>query len=405
MVAYRSTELLASLPREVAEQLRPHTGRIAAAIIREVQRTVPAYAQPIEGTFGKVLVQSVEQAVIHCIDRVGNPDVAHDPWVDFFRDRGRIEYRERRNMDALQAAARVGGRAAWRYISALMDQLAEISPDFVALGAEGIFAYVDELSAAAVEGYHEAQREDVGPGDRRRRALLELIVTDAEASPQTLASMAEAAEWPLPDRAAIVALEAAADAPEFPVELLDTDVLINLEAGEPYLLSTDPKPQLDALTGRWTGWRAAVSPTVPLSDAPAALRTARRALRLITDAGTGSPVIWCQDHLATLWLLAEDFFGAEVAKRSLDPFDSLSEKQRDRLSETLLAWLETRGGAPEIAKRLQVHPQTVRARLHQLKDLFGDRLDDADDRLGMHLALRAQQLIRAAERREAEDDQ
>uniref|UniRef100_UPI00373FE05C helix-turn-helix domain-containing protein n=1 Tax=Streptomyces rimosus TaxID=1927 RepID=UPI00373FE05C len=34
-----------------------------------------------------------------------------------------------------------------------------------------------------------------------------------------------------------------------------------------------------------------------------------------------------------------------------------------RLAETLLAWLETRGSAPEVAARLGVHLQTVRYRL------------------------------------------
>lgn len=177
----------------------------------------------------------------------------------------------------------------------------------------------------------------------------------------------------------------------------DLDAMLSADEPEP-----EPKPDplaiLDAelapLEAKLDGWRAAVSPTVPLADAPAALRTARRAL-LLSGPDVPGPIIWCRDHLATLWLLAEDFLAAELARQSLDPFASLSEKQRDRLGETLLAWLETRGGAPEIAQRLGVHPQTVRNRLRQLEELFGDRLKDADDRLGMQLALRAQRLMRA----------
>ena len=40
-----------------------------------------------------------------------------------------------------------------------------------------------------------------------------------------------------------------------------------------------------------------------------------------------------------------------------------------------------------------MHPQTVRYRMHQVIDLFGDRLNNADDRLDMEIALRAEALL------------
>lgn len=401
----RSARLLGSLPPEVAAFLRPHAGRISAAVIKEIQQSVPAYSQPLRGPFGRAMVEGVEQAVLHCLDCLGNPDVRRESWIELFRTRGRLEFNHRDNLDALQAAARVGGQAAWRYVSTLITpQLMRKAPDLVALGAEGIFAFVDELSATALEGYYAAQAEASGAIERRRRQLLDLILAGTDAAPRTLADMASAADWPLPEVAAVVVLQRTNGGGD--VAWLDQleGALSDADFGEPVLLTADPHRHLAALTeGRVRGWRAAVSPSVPLADAPSALRTARRALRLLdTTTDETEPVIWCQDHLATLWLLAEDFFAAEVAKRSLDPFDSLSEKQRERLSDTLLAWLETRGGAPEIAKRLRVHPQTVRSRLHQLKELFGERLDNEDDRLSMHLALRAQRLLRSIAERSPE---
>ena len=44
-----------------------------------------------------------------------------------------------------------------------------------------------------------------------------------------------------------------------------------------------------------------------------------------------------------------------------------------------------------MAARLHVHPQTVRYRLGQLRELLGDALDDADARFGFALALRARE--------------
>ncbi|MFD5097112.1 helix-turn-helix domain-containing protein [Amycolatopsis thailandensis] len=396
VVQYRSFGMLATLPRSLGEELRPYTGHAAAAMIKQVQRSVAAYSQPLRGVFGRVLVVSCERAVRHYVDCIGDPDLPHDRWIDFYRMRGRIEFTEGRSLEPLHDSATIGARTAWRAMRPIVRGLG-VGPGVIALAAESVFVYVDELCATAIEGYQEAEAKAAGAIPLRRRRLLELIAQAPEGSACSIASLADGAGWRVPGTAAMVALQRSPGAPEFPAHLLAETVLLDLDSAEPYLLTADPDTDLAPLKDALDGWRVAVSPVVPLADAPAALRTARRALLLTSDDAPG-PVIWCRDHLATLWLLAEDFLGAEMAKRSLDPFTSLSEKQQERLSETLLAWLETRGGAPEIAQRLGVHPQTVRNRLRQLEELFGDRLRDADDRLGMQLALRAQRLMRALRR-------
>ncbi|MFD9961500.1 PucR family transcriptional regulator [Amycolatopsis sp. NPDC058986] len=400
VVEYRSFRMLAALPRRLGDELRPHTGHAAAAMIQEIQRAVPAFSMPLRGVFGRVVVVAVERAVQHYVDCIGNPDISHDGWIAFYRARGRQEFEEGRDLDPLQDSATIGARAAWRAMQPVVRGL-DVPPEIVALSAEAVFSYVDELCATAAEGYLAAKSEAAGAVPIRRRRLLTLIARAPETSASSITSLAAGADWRLPETAAMVALERAPGAPAFPAHLLGEAVLLDLDDTEPYLLTADPDADLAPLEGAMTGWRAAVSPVVPLADAPAALHTARRALRLSGEDVPG-PIVWCRDHLASLWLLAEDFLGAELAKQSLDPFASLSEKQRDRLSETLLAWLETRSGAPEVAQRLGVHPQTVRNRLRQLERLFGDRLKDADDRLGMQLALRAQRLMRAHRRDEGE---
>jgi DNA-binding PucR family transcriptional regulator len=41
-----------------------------------------------------------------------------------------------------------------------------------------------------------------------------------------------------------------------------------------------------------------------------------------------------------------------------------------------------------------VHPQTVRYRLRQLRDRYGDRLDDPQERFTLELTLRADRIAR-----------
>jgi DNA-binding PucR family transcriptional regulator len=58
-----------------------------------------------------------------------------------------------------------------------------------------------------------------------------------------------------------------------------------------------------------------------------------------------------------------------------------------RLTETLRAWLLNRGRREEVAAALFVHPQTVRYRMGQVRELFGDALDDPRVTLELTLAL------------------
>jgi DNA-binding PucR family transcriptional regulator len=48
------------------------------------------------------------------------------------------------------------------------------------------------------------------------------------------------------------------------------------------------------------------------------------------------------------------------------------------LRATLLSWLLHQGRREDVAADPVVHPQTVRYRMRQLRDLFGDRLTDPD---------------------------
>ena len=74
---------------------------------------------------------------------------------------------------------------------------------------------------------------------------------------------------------------------------------------------------------------------------------------------------------------------------ALAPLDGETAASRERLTETLLAWLRGRGRTEQVAAELHVHPQTVRYRLGRLRELYGDRLEDPDFRFELELALRS----------------
>src|SRR5699024_7047148 len=74
-------------------------------------------------------------------------------------------------------------------------------------------------------------------------------------------------------------------------------------------------------------------------------------------------------------------------RQALAPLDGLPEATRERLIETLTAWLAHMGSRAAVADALHIHPQTVRYRLDQLREAFGDALDSPAARAQLFLAL------------------
>ncbi|PRC54945.1 transcriptional regulator, partial [Mycobacterium sp. ITM-2017-0098] len=67
---------------------------------------------------------------------------------------------------------------------------------------------------------------------------------------------------------------------------------------------------------------------------------------------------------------------ADLRARALTPLTGLAAAPAARLADTLRSWLLHHGRRDEIAAELFVSPSTVRYRLRQLRDLYGDRLQD-----------------------------
>jgi DNA-binding PucR family transcriptional regulator len=110
------------------------------------------------------------------------------------------------------------------------------------------------------------------------------------------------------------------------------------------------------------------------------------------------PVVTTEDHLAALVVHGDAGLARELATR-LEPLEERTPSSAERLAETLAAWLDHQGSVPRVAQELRVHPQTVRYRLAQLRELFGERLEDPESRFELMLALRAADRPRGGEGR------
>jgi len=82
----------------------------------------------------------------------------------------------------------------------------------------------------------------------------------------------------------------------------------------------------------------------------------------------------------------------DYAQRLLGPLVEHDRARNGSLVATLRAYLET-GEQQEAAKRLRVHPNTLRYRLDRIREIGGFNLEEAETRLNLAVALRVQSLL------------
>jgi hypothetical protein len=415
------------VPPESAAVLRPALPGLADEMIAAIAREVPDYARAMEGEFGQVVRLGVEVALNRFVDLLADPDPDAAESGRTYVDLGRGEFHAGRSLDALLAAYRVGARLAWRrFVEAGV--AGGLSPDAIYALGEAIFAYIDELSAESAEGYAEEQTAAAGESERRRRRLVRLLAQEPPAGQEALRTAATAAGW-TPPRGGVAALVPATAGEEGQLDSIAARLArrlgegaIGAEAfGAAIVFVPDPdapgrRRRLEAATD---GRAAALGPTVEWPHASSSARRAIATQRLAAagklagvapprgdDDGTRSSqanssagsagsagsaaggLIVAEDHLAALLLASDPGVAADLAATRLAPLADLPDGPRARLTETLAAWIDRPGQVQAVAAALEVHPQTVRYRVRQLRDLFGERLEDPDARFELALALR-----------------
>ncbi len=378
-----------ALPPALADAIEPELPEVTEEILASIGREVPEYARPLEGAFGVAIRTGVSEALRQFVALIRDPAAGREPGRDVYVGLGRAELREGRTLDALQSAYRVGARVAWRRVSAAA-RSSGADAEELGLLAEAIFAYIDELSADSVEGYAQAQREQEGERQGRRRELLARLLRDPPAPDAEVRSSAQAAGWRLPRSAAPLAV-AEEDLTRVGRRLSADALVATVRGVGCALVSGAAGPQRRAELQRATrGVTAALGPTVPRAELAEAWSIASAALRAV-EAGAieADGLVEAEEHLPELLIFESGGLAARLAERRLEPLDELTPAGRARMEETALAFVQHGGNAAAMARALHLHPQTIRYRLGRLRELFGDQLTDPDARFELELALRS----------------
>jgi hypothetical protein len=378
------------LPPRVADLIEAEIAETTGEILETIAREVPEYARPLEGNFGRGIHTGVAEALSQFVAVIRDPDAGRTgTGREVYLELGRGELRQGRTLDSLQSAYRIGARVAWRRFAAAGSR-ARLPADSLSLLAESIFAYIDELSADSVDGYAEAQAELEDQARRRRRELTRLLVAAEPPAPAELAAAARAARWTLPPQlAAIACAEADLDAV---ARRLPPESLAAVVEGTGCLLLADPEGpgRLEPLRRLRADATIALGPPTEPAAAGQSWSLARALLDAVTTGRIETRgLVRADEHLADLLLLGGSSLTSRIAERRLGALDGLTERSRERMRETALAYVRHGGNAVAMAEELHVHPQTARYRIGRLRELLGEQLEDPDARFELELALRA----------------
>ena len=256
----------------------------------------------------------------------------------------------------------------------------------VARFAELTFAYIDELSAASVSG-HSDELATAGRVRQRHLDLLGRQLLSGE-DPDILRASAETAAWPAPETLTAVLVPAAQlsriAAMLNPASLQLGESLPGLDPSESWSVTLVPDAdgtRRPALLAALAGRTAIVGPSRPWMSVRSSYLRALRARRL------GADVVDTDEHLVELVLGADEEAAEDLRRRALAPLADLGEGPAERLAETLRSWLLNQGRRDAVAAELFVHPQTVRYRMNQVRQLYGERLNDPGVVLELTVAL------------------
>ncbi|MBT2467028.1 helix-turn-helix domain-containing protein [Streptomyces sp. ISL-66] len=400
-----------SRPRgEWTRVLRKELPTLAAGMVEELRETIPGFSALVEELDDELVRQRVETALLTALGyrEAAAGEQARRTVAD--RDRGDLElgrgHGHDRARDLAQDLGRDPGQDPDRSARRRGPEAATTAGTGAGNGNGAASTGPPSGTAAAAARAAEpfpggspvplkavpAQRTAGSSREPARRELFAALTGDLPLPDLVLAELANAAGWPLP--VAVRAIAPASPGETQQLAALLDDCLGGMAGGQPCLLvpTEDPEERtaLDcALRGRF----AAVGHPVAPRDTASSLRWAVRLLSLTpTRAGLDTRAVYVDDHLSTLLLLQDEPLAHALAARWLRPLADLTPRQSERLEVTLLAWLEG-GGAPEAAKALSVHPQTVRYRMRQLEKLFGPGLRDPRTRFELELALRSRRLM------------
>ncbi|WP_405933150.1 PucR family transcriptional regulator [Streptomyces sp. NBC_00827] len=311
---------------------------------------------------------------------------------------GRRRAQQNVPLPAVMTAYRIGVKYFWEAVVDEATRNSLVGSDRLVEAASAMWVLQDGITEAMVSGYHDAMAQRLLADEHERSALVEALLEGRSMDTDAVWSAAEVLDMPRRGPFTVVAAEVTQIGRE---ALPEVAALLSrrgirsawrlrpdLQLGIVYLRTPRDLDDLAELLRQHAVRRVGVSPSYDdLRFTGDALRFAKVAMRG-GDAASGAVTVFDDSLVAVASAGAPDVM-ARVAVSVLGPIEAMPVGDRELLLDTLDAWLACGGSADEAAKRLYVHPNTVRTRLRRITERTGRSLTDPRGITELSLALRA----------------
>jgi DNA-binding PucR family transcriptional regulator len=363
-------ELLENVPESLLRRLKQYSGRLATEAVQAMHERLPFFAE-LEASQRSSVQLVVQTAVVNFVEWMKDPRSNVGYTAQAFE---LVPQNLTRRIALRQTVDMV--RVTMEFFEEVVPMLARSEEQLTALTV-GILRYSRDLAFAAASVYADAA-EARGAWDSRMEASVVDAVVRGDAGPELL-SRAAALNWDTTAPATVLV----GTPPEGPGELASEEVrdiaarhgraaladvhgpwLVAIVSGQ--LSPTDRF--FGDLLGAFSDGPVVIGPTVPMLTA--AHHSASEAISgMNAVAGwTGAPrPVLARELLPERALLGDASAIAALDTEVMRPLANAG----PALTETLDAYLDSGGAIEACARRLFVHPNTVRYRLKRITDFTG----------------------------------
>ncbi len=363
-------ELMANVPDSLRRRLKQYSGRLATEAAAAMQERLPFFAE-LEASQRASVQLVLQTAVVNFAEWLHDPDSDVGYTAEAF---ALVPQELTRHIALRQTVDMV--RVSMEYFEVVVPSLARNDEQRIALTV-GILRYSRNLAFAAAKAYADAA-EARGAWDSRMEASVVDAVVRGEAG-QELLSRAAALNWdtnapatvvvgtPPPDRVEVASQDLREAAGRHGRAAL-TDVhgtwLVAIVSGP---LSPTDKFLTELLTAFSAG-PVVVGPTAPsLTAAYHSASEAISGMNAVTGWSAAPRPVSARELLPERALMGDQ---AAIATLHSDVMRPLADAG-PALAETLDAYLDSGGAIEACARKLFVHPNTVRYRLKRIADFTG----------------------------------
>lgn len=251
-------------------------------------------------------------------------------------------------------------------------------------------AFVQQLQREAWIGW-ERTHEILSLSDQERRSRLRSALLQENDIPM-LKTLAEFVQIDLSAPYLVVV----AVSGEFPDALLNDPATL---AGEGRFEAFIPAawghsrliPQPSESASDTASTQIVAGPTSALIDIADSAGPTRRGAELLREGRVldSRPVVPCTDLLGSLVIEGNPELTKLIVAKHLGPLKSMPPTRRLATGELLALWLESGLSVRQIADELGIPAQTAYSRMKNIRELFGDTVEDPTQRLELIIALQA----------------